>query len=88
MSSEEVKVKMTRGGYMTLTVEGHVYPDSNGAGEKWTEIEIDSIKWPGGGEVADKNIADMDQVREAFCAAVEGRSESDYVDAYERAHDL
>jgi hypothetical protein len=88
MSREEVKVKMARGGYMTLTVEGRAYPDSDGAGAKWIEVEIESIKWPGGGEVADKNIADMDQVKEAFADAVEGSAVAAYVDSYERAHDL
>lgn len=87
-SRETVKVKMARGGFMSLEIEGNVYSDSDGAGRKWTEVEIESIKWPGGGEVADKNIADMEQVKDAFLAAVEGSDESAMIEAWERAHDL
>ena len=83
-SRETVKVRMARGGYMSLEVTGRVFPDSDGAGRKWTEVEIESIKWPGGGEVADKNIADMTQVQEVFQAAVEGSSEDEYIASYER----
>jgi hypothetical protein len=86
-SSEKVNVKMARGGYISLVVEGRVYPDSDGAGRKWTEVEIEAIKWPGGGEVAEKNIADMTQVQEAFAEAVEGTSAAAYEAAWERAHD-
>jgi hypothetical protein len=88
MSRETVNVKMARGGYMSLEVEGRVYPDSDGAGRKWTEVEIESIQWPGGGKVAEKNIADMTQVQEAFAEAVEGTASDASVAAYERAHDL
>ena len=73
---------------MSLVVEGRVYPDSDGAGRKWTEVEIESIQWPGGGEVADKNIADILQVKDAFVEAVEGTTSDAMVAAYERAHDL
>jgi hypothetical protein len=81
---ETVRVKMAKGGYMSLEVEGRCYSDSDGAGQHWTEVEIESIKWPKGGEVSTKNIADKNQVEEAFLAAVEGRSESEYVASYER----
>ena len=87
-SRETVQIKMARGGYMSLVVEGRVYPDSDGAGRKWTEVEIESIKWPGGGEVAEKNIANMSQVQDAFAEAVEGTTSDARVAAYERAHDL
>jgi hypothetical protein len=82
--STKVLIKMARGGYMNLEVEGRVYPDSDGAGRKWTEVEIDSINWPGGGKVADKNIADMSQVEEALEAALKGRDEANYIDFCER----
>jgi hypothetical protein len=72
---ESVKVKMARGGFMQLDIEGRAYSDSDGAGQSWTEVEIDSIQWPGGGEVAEKNIADMDQVREAFLSVLESNRE-------------
>jgi hypothetical protein len=75
MSRETVKVKMARGGFMSLVVEGRVYSD---------DVEIDSIQWPSGGEVADKNIADMTQVQEAFVEAVEGSSMDEYIASYER----
>ena len=78
MSRETVNVKMARGEYMSLVVEGRVYSD---------DVEIDSIQWPSGGEVADKNIADMTQVQEAFAEAVEGTTSDAMVAAYERAHD-
>jgi len=72
MSEEYVKVKMARGGYMNLLVKGHVYSD---------DVEIDSIQWPGGGEVANKNISDMGQVQEAFSDAVVSTSENAYLDS-------
>jgi butyrate kinase len=84
----KVLVEMTRGGKILLEVDGRVYTDSDGAGRKWTEVEIMSIKWPGGGIVADKNIKDMTQVEEAFLEAEESNSEAIEVDAYERAHNL
>jgi hypothetical protein len=79
---------MARGGYMSLEVEGRVYPDSDGSGRKWTEIEIESIKWPGGGLVKDKNIADMEQVKEVFAEAVESSSAAAYEDSWERYADV
>jgi hypothetical protein len=75
---------MARGGYVNLEVEGRAYNDSDGAGRKWTEVEIDSISWPNGGKVADKNIADMTQVEEDFLKTLESRSESAYIDSYEK----
>jgi hypothetical protein len=73
-----LRVKMTRGGYMNLEVTGRVYKDSYGVpgSPVWTEVEIDSIHWPGGGEVADKNIADMEQVEEAFRKALKEEREN------------
>jgi hypothetical protein len=82
--STTVKVKMARGGYMGLEVEGRSYSDGDGAGRKWTEVEINSINWPGGGKVADKNIADMAQVEEAFERALQSRDEENYIDFCER----
>jgi hypothetical protein len=79
-----LRVKMTRGGYVILEVEGRAYNNSDGAGRKWTEVEIDSITWPGRGKVADKNIADMAQVEEDFLKALESQSESAHIDSYER----
>ena len=61
-----IKVRMKSGGYMNLEVEGRCYKDSNGAGERWLEVEIDSIKWPHGGEVNSKNIADIGEVKQKF----------------------
>jgi hypothetical protein len=82
--STTVQVKMARGGYMNLEIEGRSYQDGDGAGKSWTEVEIDSICWPGGGKVADKNIADMSQVEEAFERALKGRDEANYIDSCER----
>ena len=65
-----VQVKMARGGCMKLDVEGRVYKDSDGAGQTWTDVEIKAICWPGGGEVKEKNIADITQVQEAYYEAV------------------
>ena len=67
---ETVPVKMARGGYMLLIVEGDIYQSTDGAGAEMEEIEITSIKWPGGGVVADKNIADWRQVKDGFSNAV------------------
>jgi len=72
MSEEYVKVKMSRGGFMNLLVKGRVYSD---------DVEIDSIQWPGGGEVANKNISDIGQVQEAFSDAVISASENAYLDS-------
>ena len=85
--SLSVKVKMKRGGFMHLEIEGRCQSDSDGAGQEWTEVEIDSIKWPGGGEVDEKNIADMDQVKEAFAEADESRYQAVCEDAMERMMD-
>jgi hypothetical protein len=62
---------MKRGGEMPMLVEGRVYKDSDGSGRRWTEVEIESIRWAGGGEVDVKNVADMAQVQEAFLEAME-----------------
>ena len=82
-----VKVRMKRGGFMHLDIEGRCYDDSDGAGQKFTEVEIDSIRWPGGGEVDEKNIADMDQVREAFAEASESHYQGVCEDVMERMMD-
>jgi len=84
----DVKVEMARGGFMILDVDGNAYTDSDGAGRKWQEVEITSIKWPRGGKVASKNIKDMTQVEEAFLEALEGRDDTVRADAFERAHNL
>jgi hypothetical protein len=70
----KVAVEMARGGKMELEVEGRTYLDSDGSGRKWTDIEIESIKWPGGGEVKEKNIKDIHQVEDAFVEALEAQS--------------
>jgi hypothetical protein len=64
-----VRVKMARGGYVNLEVEGRTYTSKDGAGQSLTEVEIDSVCWPGGGKVADKNIADWRQLKSAFLEA-------------------
>jgi hypothetical protein len=66
----QMNVKMARGGVMSLEVKGHVYQDSDGSGRKWQDVEIDSIEWPGGGKVADKNIADMEQIKNDLVVAL------------------
>ena len=73
-----IRVKMSRGGFMNLEVSGRTYKDSYGVpgSPVWTEVEIDSIRWPGGGEVADKNIADMDQVKNDFLKALKAEREN------------
>jgi hypothetical protein len=79
-----VKIKMARGGYMNLEVTGTCHSDSDGSGRSWTEVEITGIFWPGGGKVADKNIADMTQVEEAFEEALKSQSEEAYIAHCER----
>jgi len=64
--TKTVQIKMDRGGYMPLVVEGRVFPNSDGSGQTWTDVEIHSVFWPGGGVVAEKNIADEHQVEDAF----------------------
>ena len=64
--STSVKVAMKRGGFMHLEVDGRVYKDGN--------VEINFIKWPGGGEVSSKNIADMSQVQDEFYRVLEQSS--------------
>jgi hypothetical protein len=80
MSNElTVRVEMARGGKMPLLVTGSAHSDHYGVpgSPVWTEVEIESIKWPGGGgEVDEKNIADMTQVEEAFLEALESNSPS------------
>ena len=70
-----VKVKMARGGQVNLDVEGQALQDKDLNGNKTHQVYIDSIKWPGGGTVASKNIASMIQVEEAFLEALEGQRE-------------
>jgi hypothetical protein len=65
-----VRVKMTRGGYVNLEVEGRTYTSKDGAGQTWAEVEIDSVCWPGGRKVADKNIADWRQLKSAYLEAL------------------
>ena len=60
-------VKMARGGHIRLDVEGNIYPETDGAGQKRFRVEINSIKWPRRNTVVDfKNIASMEQVEESF----------------------
>ncbi|MBE3145474.1 MAG: hypothetical protein IMZ61_16355 [Planctomycetes bacterium] len=86
--STKVQVEMVRGGFISLEVEGRIYPHRDGSGRQWTEVEIHSINWPGGGKVADKNIADITQVEEAFEGAfkeaLENQREDAYIDFCER----
>lgn len=70
--SISVKVEMKRGGFIYLNVEGSIYKDGDGSGRRWTEVDIESIRWPGGGKVDGKNIKDMNQVEEAFLNALGG----------------
>jgi hypothetical protein len=69
-----IKVKMARGGYMMLEAEGRVYNDSDGAGQRFTCLDDFELRWPGGGVVADKNVADITQAEEAYIDAVTSRS--------------
>ena len=39
MSSATITIHMKRGGMMKVEAEGHVYNDSNGAGERWTACD-------------------------------------------------
>ena len=59
-------VKMARGGHIRLEVEGSIYPETDGAGQKHYRVEIQSIKWPRGKIVNQALIASMDQVEESF----------------------
>jgi hypothetical protein len=78
-----VPVRMKRGGTINLNVDGWISHDKLGSGEPIVECEIYSISWPGGGEVADKNIFSLDQVQDAFIEASENAAEA----AKERAYD-
>ena len=69
-STETIGVLMKRGGYVPLVVTGSVYKDTDGAGQSWTQVEVKSVQWPGGGRVAEKNITDMTQVEDDFKRAV------------------
>jgi hypothetical protein len=57
---------MARGGHIHLEVEGSIYPETDGAGQKHYRVEIQSIKWPRGKIVNQDLIASMDQVEESF----------------------
>lgn len=60
-------VKMARGGHIHLEVEGSIYPETDGAGQKHYRVEIQSIKWPRRDTIVGSNlIASMDQVEESF----------------------
>ena len=59
-------VNMARGGHIRLEVEGSIYPETDGAGQKHYRVEIQSIKWPRGKIVNQDLIASMDQVEESF----------------------
>ena len=67
----KIKVQMKRGGFMPMLADARIYNDSDGAGQKWVEVEITSLQWPGGGEVNEMNIADMTQVQDAVFEAAE-----------------
>jgi hypothetical protein len=62
----KVAVQMARGGFVDLLVCGNISNDSDGAGRKFTTIEIESIRWPRGGVVKEKNIASLEQVKDVF----------------------
>lgn len=36
----KIKVKMKRGGFIPMLAEANITNDSDGAGQKWTEVEI------------------------------------------------
>lgn len=69
----KIPVNMKRGGTILLDVEGKAYNDKDGSGHSWEEVEIYAIYWSGGSKVADKNIADMKQVEQAFLDALRNR---------------
>ena len=78
-----ISVRMKRGGYMPARVRGRAYNDSDGAGDRWTQVELDSIEFLGGGQIPDKWIADMSQVEEAYLNVLKKEQETSEVDAYE-----
>lgn len=64
-----IKVKMRRGGMMNLEAEGRVYEDETETGERFTACEDFALHWPGGGYVAEKNVADIQQAINDFVRA-------------------
>jgi len=79
-----VKARMKRGGCLCLDVYAKVYNNSDGAGQKWVDVDLLSIQWPHGGEVAEKNIASMDEFKTAIIEAAESASQCALEDAMER----
>jgi hypothetical protein len=80
-----INVRMKRGGKVPMEVEARVYGDSNGAGRRWTECEIEGIYWLGGSKgkrysVNDNLIASVDEVQEDFINKEESRVEENRVD--------
>jgi hypothetical protein len=67
----KVAVQMARGGFVDLLVCGNISNDSDGAGRKFTAVEIESIRWPRGGVVREGNIASLEQVKNVFYEAAE-----------------
>lgn len=69
----KIMIEMKRGGKMPLIVTGTASKNSYGVrgSPVWVEVEINSVEWLGGGQVADSNIKDMVQVQEAFLEELE-----------------
>jgi hypothetical protein len=59
---------------MAVEAEGHVYADEDYTGEKFTVCDDFTLYWRGGGEIAEKNVANMDKAREAYMEALEDRA--------------
>jgi len=79
-----VQVEMARGGTLPLEITGRVSHTTDGAGQPFTDVEIDLIEWPKGGLVRSEFIKDMSKVEEDFVAALEDESESAWLDSAER----
>ena len=71
MPTLEIQVKMKRGGKIPALVSGRTYREGDGSGNHWTEVEIDSIEWLGGGHIKHGHLADIGQVQEAFAEVLE-----------------
>ena len=68
---KKLRVRMARGGYLPLLVEGSVYKDTDGSGQRLTTVEIEALRWPRGGLVKELFIADMKEVEKDFLEAEE-----------------
>ena len=69
----EISVRMARGGFMNLNAEGRVFRDDT-PGQSGIFCDDFELRWPGGGIVANKNIASVDEAVETYIDTVINRT--------------